>query len=258
MKDLQAMENADGLSDYEDNDFFRREAEKVFGDKLDKIIQHVENTGRLEGVAMHDGYVASLGDIRVVFFGNYPPSTNLDEVKERLLWLGSDGLPGEKCWRKMFVTLIDLYVHKYGWTYDVAKNFVMRTTVVINRTPVLMHGSIRRINKTVYEESVAYTDPLNKAFIQKIIPQMTHPNLHIFMFGEPVYDSLSTHLRSIVSIRPPGSVTIPQTGKLHHMLQYQIRWAKRQSFENLHNGFNMACASSQGIKPEPVTSEEHR
>ena len=122
----------------------------------------------------------------------------------------------------------------------------------------LEHGSIRRINKTVYEESVAYTDPLNKAFIQKIIPQMTHPNLHIFMFGEPVYDSLSTHLRSIVSIRPPGSVTIPQTGKLHHMLQYQIRWAKRQSFENLHNGFNMACASSQGIKPEPITSEEHR
>jgi len=256
MKDLQAMENADGLSNYEDNDFFRREAEKVFGDKLDKIIQHVENTGRLEGVAMHDGYVASLGDIRVVFFGNYPPSTNLDEVKERLLWLDSDGLPGEKCWRKMFVTLIDMYVHKYGWTYDVAKNFVMRTTVVINRTPVIMHGSIRRIDETVYEDCVAITDPLNEALLQKIIPQMTHPNLHLFMFGGPVYDNLNSFLRSIASNRPAGPVTIPQTGMLHHMLQYMIRWAPHDSFLNLFNGFNMACASSQGVDPDPITSED--
>ena len=256
MKDLQAMENADDLSDYEDNDFFRREAEKVFGDRLDKIIQHVENTGRLEGVAMHDGYVASLGDIRVVFFGNYPPSTNLDEVKERLLWLGSDGLPGEKCWRKMFVTLIDMYVHKYGWTYDVAKNFVMRTTVVINRTPVIMHGSIRRIDETVYEDCVAITDPLNEAFLQEFFPQMTHPNLHLFMFGEPVYDNLNSFLRSIASNRPAGPVTIPQTGMLHHMLQYMIHWASHESFLNLFNGFNMACASSQGVDPDPITSED--
>ena len=254
MKDLQAMENADGLSDYEDNDFFRREAEKVFGDRLDKIIQHVENTGRLEGVAMHDGYVTSLGDIRVVFFGYYPPSTNLDEVKERLLWLDSDGLPGEKCWRKMFVTLIDMYVHKYGWTYDVAKNFVMRTTVVINRTPVVMHGSIRKIDKTVYEESVAFTDKLNKAFIQEIIPQMTHPNLHLFVFGEPAYDSLNSLLRTIAS--RSSNISVPQTGMLAHMLQYMIRWAPHDSFLNLFNGFNMACASSQGVDPDPITSED--
>lgn len=256
MKDLQAMENADGLSDYKDNNIFSEEVKKVFGDKLDKIIQHVENTVGLEGVAIHDGYVANLGDIRVVFFGNYPPSTNLDEVKERLLWLGSDGLPGEKCWRKMFVTLIDMYVHKYGWTYDVAKNFVMRTTVVINRTPVIMHGSIRRIDETVYEDCVAITDPLNEAFLQEFFPQMTHPNLHLFMFGEPVYDNLNSFLRSIASNRPAGPVAIPQTGMLHHMLQYMIRWASHESFLNLFNGFNMACASSQGVDPDPITSED--
>jgi len=72
MKDLQARGNADGLSDYTDNDFFRGEAQKVFGDDLDKIIRHALKTQGLDGVAMHDGYVASMGDIRVVFFRQLP------------------------------------------------------------------------------------------------------------------------------------------------------------------------------------------
>ena len=253
--ELRAMESADNLPDYSRNDKFRPVVTEIYGKDLKKIKIHAWFTSGLDGVAIHDGYIECLADIRVVFFGNYPPSTNLKRVKKRLLWLGYDGLPGEKCWRKMFVTLIDMYVHKYEWNYDVAKNFVMRTTVVINRTPVLMNGSIRKNNKPVYEKSVAFTDPLNKALIQEIIPQMTNKNLHLFMFGEPVYETLNDLLRSIASSNT--NVSIPQIDKLAHMLRYNNNWSNYASKMNLYDGFNSACASTHGINPTTITSEDY-
>jgi hypothetical protein len=246
-----SAKDVEKLPSYDNNDVFR----KLFdGPNLEQIHKNVDHSEHLEGVAVHDSYCQCPSHIRYVLGGNYPPWTNLDKVKKRLLWLASDGLPGEPCWRKMFCTLINMHVKLYDWEYEAAKWFVMSTTAVINRTPVIMHGSIRdsREGKATYDESVAETDELNKNMIRYVFDHhLTNPELSIFVFGKPAYDTLAVFYRKIAENRL--NVHFHQNGIFAHTLQYKAGWSTQKQNTALLCAYNEACARRTNTPPPPVT-----
>ena len=252
---MTAEDVSEKLPPYVNNDAFR---ELFDGQDLERIRMHVnQNSKHLVGVAVHDSYCQCPSHIRYVLGGNYPPSTKLDKVKKRLLWLASDGLPGEPCWRKVICTLINMHVNLYDWEYEAAKWFVMSTTAVINRTPVIMHGSIRdsREGKAAYEESVAETDELNKSMIQSVFDRhLTNTELSIFVFGKPAYESMAEFYRKIVEDRPDNRY-FHQNGIFAHMLQYKAGWSTPQQNIALLCAYNDACARHNNTPPVNIALE---
>ena len=245
------MTDTNSLPDYSENDNFRQlfsstpQREQL----LSQIGEYAKDTDGCDGVAIHDSYASHPSHIVTVLGGNYPPSTNLKEVKERLLWLGSDGLPGEPCWRRVFLLLINMHVRLYNWIFDVAKWFVMNTTAVINRTPVLMNGTIRKRSddECIYEEAVTATEVWNQELIRSVFPNLTNPRLHLVMFGDPVYEHMNEFFQSIRRDRL-NTFFIPQSSRLGHMLRYKNRWNLLSERNDLLSVYNQACACHNGME----------
>ena len=191
----------------------------------------------------------------VVIAQHFPSNSDCRIVDDRLLYLGEDGLPGQRSWRGPHRLLRDVLVHNYGKSELEAVSIVVGGTAAINKSPFTQKATWHSSRETTAdcERSAIVTDPIVKELVQDTM-ELFGVNTKYIVLGAPMFKACVEGFALSSGWINNGQVV--NASILPHGHQIESRLFNGNVRDKALTVFNKAAAFLLGCEEIPITDPD--